>query len=348
MWAAHVAQIAGLPTAHALLGLDKTHPLRREIPREAWVSVVSGSADILRVVVGGTSIAACVARIPGFEAAALTRTHPIWRLAAQREPGETQFRRLLANFPIVEIQDLDWIHREWMGLVVDRDDDIDGFQLLVDWRAFRSLDGLFVLLRVLEHAQRAGERDQARHLEVAVEAAARAFSGAMGLRGTGADHWTWCVQHLLAGPWWPQVPTRQELEYAREQLLVERGSKRGSSQGREASRRRAQAELMRAFVNRRRHTPLFRFIPAEPRWRWLVANRDAIAVHIARAVAPIFEPHLAFEPEPALRMPAALFNARSPPPIAQSAVPFGSSPYDLIPIVVVTNASDSGALLPNT
>lgn len=331
-----VARRAGLENAQQLLGLPKDHALRKEISRSSWDAAVRGAGDPLRIEAGTESLAGLVARVPGYEGTDAIPRHALFRYATDRDPQAASFNRLMLESPIIEITEEDWLHREWMGLVSDADDG-QAPRLIVDWQEFRSLDRLFVLARALESAHRAGERDQAFHLEQAWRAAAGAFGASVGLRKHTSDYWQWFIDHVMSGPWWPTQPSEHELEVASKTLVQERGNAWLRPHGRERIRRRDNDIVQRAMALRTRRRPLFMFIPTEPRWRWLVTNRDLVSHHVSIATRQALDYEVTSDMSRPMSMPATLYCQRVPPPIADTTYFLGPTPYDLLPVEVIAD-----------
>lgn len=293
-----------------MLSLPADHVLHRAVPRAQWEAVARGGSDPTRVIVDDEALSTVVAGLPGFEATDEILAHPLFRYAFDRDPQELDYRLLNLDAPIIQITVEDWLHREWFDLTEPQDSDDSLHRLKVDWREYTSLDRLFVLVRALEAAKRAGEHQLANHLDEAWRAAAEEFGKRIGLSRRSSDTWHWFIEQVLDGPWWPTTISESELDDARRELALQHGEPWLATRGHEAIRRRKNEIEQRALARRTRFPPFLMVLRSEPRWRWLVMHRDLIARHVEYATEQWWGREPTTQAPDTLHMPESLARMR--------------------------------------
>lgn len=285
--------------------------------------------------------------------------HRFWKYLAAWEPPWPErsgwVAAQLRRYRIVRYTPEDDSNGVELGLLREPERDLDPWwwsnslpPLNLDEERFANLDGLLLLLILCREAQDAAHLDRAERLQGALYRAATLFAEKHNYRDEVADTWKWLTGARMIA-WHPHLePTETELKTAEDDLVegdrifgpripMKRQRYKTGARSDRRWRRQVWARACCLHLDRGRRNPAFKYRDTNRAYEWLVAHRDEIRQHQARAMELILmdEPEGPTKSLPPLVMPKSLYNSRRRPFLTgEDGEVYGdTSPYDVIPVV---------------
>lgn len=307
-----------------------------------------------------------VAKKAAYAAAHEAYNHPIWTYLSTRTfPLDSQqwMCRMLASYGLLRIEGTDESHGERLGLIASEEMRLTGsFESeTIPWpglhhASFTNLDGLLLLVMLMKEAEDEGALGYVQTIRDAIREARKSMGDELfGWHSEARDTWSFIAETRLA-TWTPSRGPSQEdkmkawkkldADFEQRSTVGRAISPSKLTRGRSERRWRRRAWACAAVESLRNASgeapayPKYFYGSCKPHLAWLVANRDAISVHVMRAITKLVvdEEEAVLLHGPALKpltMPKALMDMRSRPGsyCEHEAFVFGDAiPYDVIEV----------------